>query len=49
MIKYAQYGIAMDNGLDDLKHIANYITYSNNEDGIGRYLNEFFKLGLPYQ
>ena len=20
MIKYAQYGIAMDNGLDDLKH-----------------------------
>ena len=41
MIKYAQYGIAMDNGLDDLKHIANHITYSNNEDGIGRYLNEF--------
>ena len=48
MIKYAQYGIAMDNGLDDLKHI-NYITYSNNEDGIGRYLNEFFKLEIPYQ
>ena len=49
MIKYAQYGIAMDNGLDDLKHIANHITYSNNEDGIGRYLNEFFKLEIPYQ
>ncbi len=41
MIKYATHGIAMDNGLKDLKEIANNITYSNNEDGIGRYLNDF--------
>ena len=25
----------------DLKEIANETTYSNNEDGIGRYLNDF--------
>ncbi|MCD8843462.1 Cof-type HAD-IIB family hydrolase [Staphylococcus gallinarum] len=49
MIKYAKYGIAMDNGLDELKHVANEVTYSNNEDGIGRYLNTFFELNIPYE
>ena len=48
MIKYATHGIAMDNGLKDLKEIANNITYSNNEDGIGRYLNDFFNLKMRY-
>lgn len=41
MIKFATHGIAMANGLKDLKEIANETTYSNNEDGIGRYLNDF--------
>ncbi|MCG7339410.1 Cof-type HAD-IIB family hydrolase [Staphylococcus sp. ACRSN] len=49
MIKYAKHGIAMENGLDELKHVANDITYSNNEDGIGRYLNQFFELNIPYE
>lgn len=48
MIKYAKHGIAMENGLDELKHIANEVTYSNNKDGIGRYLNDFFSLNIPY-
>ena len=49
MIKYAKHGIAMENGLDELKHVANHVTYSNNEDGIGRYLNDYFKLNIPYE
>ena len=48
MIKYATYGIAMDNGLQDLNDVANHTTYSNNNDGIGRYLNDFFDLNLRY-
>ena len=38
----------MANGLDEIKMIANEATYSNNEDGIGRYLNDFFNLNIPY-
>ncbi|MEK4843384.1 Cof-type HAD-IIB family hydrolase [Staphylococcus sp. FSL W8-0271] len=49
MIKYAKHGIAMENGLDELKHVANHVTYSNNDDGIGRYLNDFFHLNLFYE
>ncbi|HLR18509.1 MAG TPA: Cof-type HAD-IIB family hydrolase [Staphylococcus sp.] len=49
MIKYAKHGVAMENGLDELKHVANHITYSNNDDGIGRYLNEYFQLNIPYE
>ena len=48
MIKYASHGIAMNNGLQELKDVANDTTYSNNEDGIGRYLNEFFDLNIRY-
>ncbi|MDY5060237.1 Cof-type HAD-IIB family hydrolase [Staphylococcus simulans] len=49
MIKYAKHGVAMDNGLEELKHIAKETTHSNNQDGIGRYLNDFFSLNIPYQ
>lgn len=49
MIKYAKFGVAMDNGLDELKHVANHVTHDNNSDGIGRYLNEFFDLGYNYK
>lgn len=48
MIKYAQHGVAMDNGLQELKDIANETTFSNNDDGIGRYLNDFFNLNIRY-
>ncbi|MBI5975294.1 Cof-type HAD-IIB family hydrolase [Staphylococcus canis] len=46
MIKYAKYGVAMDNAIDELKHVAHATTLSNNEDGIGIYLNDFFNLNL---
>ncbi|MEK4228482.1 Cof-type HAD-IIB family hydrolase [Solibacillus sp. FSL H8-0538] len=38
MIDYAGVGVAMGNGIDELKTIANEITLSNNEDGIARIL-----------
>lgn len=44
MIEYAGLGIAMDNGIDALKNIANDITKSNEEDGIAVFLED--KLGI---
>lgn len=38
MIDYAGIGVAMSNGIDQLKNIANEVTLSNNEDGIARFL-----------
>ena len=40
MIDYAGHGVAMGNGIDRLKSIANEVTLSNNEDGIAEVLNE---------
>lgn len=44
MIDYAGIGVAMNNGIQELKSIANEITLSNNEDGIGKFLEERLKL-----
>ena len=44
MIDYAGVGVAMSNGIDQLKNIANEITLSNNEDGIAKILIERLKL-----
>jgi 5-amino-6-(5-phospho-D-ribitylamino)uracil phosphatase len=44
MLKYAGTGVAMGNAIDDLKEIANEVTLSNEEDGIGRYLQNRFNL-----
>ncbi|RSK26436.1 HAD family phosphatase [Bacillus sp. HMF5848] len=44
MIEYAGTGVAMGNAIDQLKGIANEITATNEEDGIGLFLEEFFKL-----
>ncbi|UEX89582.1 Cof-type HAD-IIB family hydrolase [Staphylococcus ratti] len=46
MIKYAKHGVAMANAIPELKHIAKETTCSNNDDGIGVYLNNFFQLNL---
>lgn len=43
MIDYGV-GVAMSNGIDDLKTIANEITLSNNEDGIAKFLQDRLKL-----
>nr|WP_304213221.1 Cof-type HAD-IIB family hydrolase [Fredinandcohnia onubensis] len=44
MIEYAGHGIAMGNGIDELKSIANHVTMTNEEDGIALYLEDVLKL-----
>ncbi len=45
MIQYAGLGVAMNNGIDQLKDISDDITtYSNHEDGLANYLTEYFML-----
>ena len=44
MLEYAGRGIAMGNAVDEVKNIANDMTLTNEEDGIGVYLNDL--LGL---
>ncbi len=47
MIDYAGLGVAMTNGIDELKSIADMITpTSNNEDGIAQVLNERLQLKI---
>lgn len=41
MIKYAGLGVAMANAVDAAKEIADYVTTSNEEDGLLKVLNEF--------
>ena len=44
MIDYAGVGVAMANGISELKNIANEVTLSNNDDGIAKILQERLKL-----
>ena len=45
MIEYAGVGVAMANGIDELKSIADEVTtLSNNEDGIAQVLSERLQL-----
>ena len=44
MIDYAGVGVAMGNAIDDLKSIAKHVTATNEEDGIGSFLEEYLKL-----
>ncbi len=46
MIKYADIGVAMHNGINDLKSVATHTTLSNEEDGIGHFLNDYFNLEM---
>lgn len=43
MIEYAGLGVAMENAPDEIKAIANYVTLSNDNDGVGYVLDEFIK------
>ncbi|MDR1219408.1 MAG: HAD family hydrolase [Treponema sp.] len=40
MIKKCGTGVAMGNGMKELKEIAKYICESNNESGVGRWLEK---------
>ncbi|MBR6696932.1 MAG: HAD family phosphatase [Lachnospiraceae bacterium] len=41
MVKYAGLGVAMANGCEDIKAVADYITASNDEDGIAKVVEKF--------
>lgn len=41
MIKYAGLGVAMANAPDEVKQVADYITLSNNEDGLANVIEKF--------
>lgn len=41
MIKYAGLGVAMGNGIDKVKAIANYITDTNDNDGVAKVIEKF--------
>lgn len=43
MVSYAGVGVAMSNAVDELKEIADYVTLSNEEDGIAYALSKFVK------
>jgi Cof subfamily protein (haloacid dehalogenase superfamily) len=44
MIKFAGMGVAMGNAPDDIKAIADYVTDTNNNDGVRLALEKFFNL-----
>ncbi|MBA2174509.1 HAD family phosphatase [Halobacillus locisalis] len=44
MIDYAGVGVAMGNAIDELKGVAKHVTHSNEQDGIGQFLNDYLKL-----
>ncbi|WP_186576660.1 Cof-type HAD-IIB family hydrolase [Aquibacillus kalidii] len=46
MIEYAGVGVAMSNGIDELKAKANHITATNEQDGIGIFLEEYLNLNI---
>lgn len=41
MVKYAGLGVAMDNAVPEVKEVADYITASNNDDGIAKVIEKF--------
>ena len=41
MIQYAGVGVAMENAVDAVKKEADYITTSNNEDGIAKVIEKY--------
>ena len=43
MVRYAGVGIAMGNAVQELKDIADYVTLSNDEDGIAYAIDKFIK------
>ncbi|MEC5423632.1 Cof-type HAD-IIB family hydrolase [Virgibacillus sp. C22-A2] len=44
MIDYAGVGVAMGNAIDELKSIAKHVTHTNEEDGVGIFLENYLKI-----
>lgn len=41
MLKYAGLSVAMDNAFDDIKEVADYVTFSNEDDGVAHIIEKF--------
>lgn len=41
MLKYAGLGVAMENAFDEVKEVAEYVTKSNEEDGVAHVIDKF--------
>ena len=46
MLKTSDVGVAMNNALDDVKKSATYICGDADDDGVARFLDEYFNLGV---
>lgn len=44
MLEYAGRGVAMGNGIDQVKNIANEVTLTNEDDGVGVYLQDLLNI-----
>ena len=44
MIKHCGIGVAMENAIDDVIRIADYVTESNDNDGVARYIDKYVLL-----
>ncbi|ELK45226.1 Cof-type HAD-IIB family hydrolase [Halobacillus sp. ACCC02827] len=44
MIDYAGIGVAMGNAIDELKSMADHVTATNEQDGIGTFLNDYLQI-----
>lgn len=49
MIKYAGLGIAMENGCDEIKKVAQYITDTNINDGVAKVIKKFILNSKAYE
>jgi len=41
MIEYAGLGVAMGNAFPEIKEIADYVTYSNEDNGVAHVIDKF--------
>src|SRR5699024_9071174 len=46
MIDYAGVGVAMGNAVDELKTVAKHVTDTNENNGIGQFLADYFQLKI---
>ena len=44
MIDYAGIGVAMGNAIDELKSVANYVTDTNENNGVANFLANYFNM-----
>ena len=48
MVKYCGTGVAMKNGIDEIKAVAKYVCEVNSENGIAKWINENILMGARY-